>query len=154
MSIFREFKEYIMKGNALDLAIGVVLGAAFGAVVNGLVKDIIMPPIGMLLGKIDFANIYTQLNKSAVQIAPGTSLAAAQEQGAVVIAWGSFLTAVLTFVIVSFVLFLVVKGVAAAKTAIKKPTEGEVTEKTCPFCQTEIPVKATRCPHCTSQLAN
>lgn len=152
MSLFKEFKDYVIKGNALDLAIGVILGTAFGAVVNGLVKDILMPPIGMLLGNVDFTNIYTQLNKAAVNLAPGTPLAAAEEQGAVVIAWGSWITAVITFVIVAFVLFLLVKGINAAKSINAKPVEEEVTVKTCPFCQTEIPVKASRCPHCTSQL--
>lgn len=152
MSLFKEFKDYVIKGNALDLAIGVILGTAFGAVVNGLVKDILMPPIGMLLGNVDFTNIYTQLNKAAVNLAPGTPLAAAEEQGAVVIAWGNWITTVITFVIVAFVLFLLVKGINAAKSINAKPVEEEVTVKTCPFCQTEIPVKASRCPHCTSQL--
>lgn len=152
MSLFKEFKDYVIKGNALDLAIGVILGTAFGAVVNGLVKDILMPPIGMLLGNVDFTNIYTQLNKAAVSLAPGTPLAAAEEQGAVVIAWGNWITTVITFLIVAFVLFLLVKGINAAKSINAKPVEEEVTVKTCPFCQTEIPVKASRCPHCTSQL--
>ena len=152
MSLFKEFKDYVIKGNALDLAIGVILGTAFGAVVNGLVKDILMPPIGMLLGNVDFTNIYTQLNKAAVNLAPGTPLAAAEEQGAVVIAWGNWITTVITFVIVAFVLFLLVKGINAAKSINAKPVEEEVTVKTCPFCHTEIPVKASRCPHCTSQL--
>jgi len=147
-----DFKDFIARGNALDLAVGVIIGAAFGAIVNSLVSDVIMPPLGMLLGKVDFNNLYIQLNKAAVSLPKGTTLAAAQEQGAVVIAYGSFLMTILNFLIIAFFIFLLVKGVSKLSDVTKKEEVAEPTTKTCPFCISEIPVEATRCPHCTSQL--
>jgi large conductance mechanosensitive channel len=148
-----EFKKFITKGNALDLAIGVIIGGAFGKIVNSLVADIIMPPIGMLLGKVDFNNLYVQLNKAVVSIPKGTPLSVAQEQGAVVVAYGSFLMAIINFLIIAFFIFLVVKGINKLRD-LKKEDEvaAEPTTKVCPFCKTEIPLEATRCPNCTSQL--
>ena len=154
--LFEEFKEFIVQGNALSLAIGVVIGAAFGAIVNSLVQDIIMPPIGLLLGKVDFTNLYWVIG-SAEKVTPGMSLTAAQEAGAVVIAYGKFIMAVVSFLIIAFVIFLLVKGInnlkekAEAKLKLEKKEE-EPTTKECPFCATEIPVAAKRCPHCTSEL--
>ena len=147
-----DFKDFIARGNALDLAVGVIIGAAFGAIVNSLVSDVIMPPLGMLLGKVDFNNLYIQLNKAAVSLPKGTTLAAAQEQGAVVIAYGSFLMTILNFLIIAFFIFLLVKGVSKLSDVTKKEEVAEPTTKTCPFCISEIPVEATRCPQCTSQL--
>lgn len=147
-----DFKEFISRGNALDLAVGVIIGAAFGAIVNSLVSDVIMPPLGMLLGKVDFNNLYIQLNKAAVSLPKGTTLAAAQEQGAVVIAYGTFLMTIINFLIIAFFIFLLVKGVSKLSDVTKKEEAAEPTTKTCPFCISEIPVEATRCPHCTSQL--
>jgi len=144
-----EYKDFISKGNMLDLAIGVVIGGTFGAIVNSLVKDLIMPAVGLLLGKVDFANLYIQLNRSAVPLAPRTPLAAALEQGAVVLAYGSFLNAIITFLIIALAIFTLIKAIRRPKA---EAAPAEPTEKTCPFCQTAIPVKATRCPHCTSQL--
>ena len=149
---FSEFKEFITKGNALDLAIGVVIGGAFGAIVNSLVEDLIMPVIGMLLGKVNFSDLFIQLNKAAVSLPAGTTLAAAKEAGAVVFAYGNFLMAVVNFLIIAFVIFLLVKAI----NKIRKPAEvpaAASTTKTCPFCMTEIPLEATRCPNCTSQLS-
>ncbi|MBP7039573.1 MAG: large conductance mechanosensitive channel protein MscL [Anaerolineaceae bacterium] len=154
-----EFKNFITKGNALDLAIGVIIGGAFGSVVNGLVNDLLMPPLGLLLGNVNFSDLYIQLNRKAVALAPHTTLAAAREQGAVVLAYGSFLTTVLNFIIIAFCIFLLVKGIqklresAARLHKEESPQAAEPTEKLCPFCQTSIPVKAVRCPHCTSELA-
>ena len=156
--IFEEFKKFVIKGNALDLAIGVIIGGAFGAVVNGMVNDLLMPPLGLLLGKVNFSDLYIQLNRKAVQLAPHTTLAAAKEQGAVVLAYGSFLTTTLNFVIIALSAFLLIKGLQELKEGASKlkkgetPAEDEVTEKLCPFCQTKIPVKAVRCPNCTSDL--
>ena len=149
---FSEFKGFITKGNALDLAIGVVIGGAFGAIVNSLVEDLIMPVIGMLLGKVNFSDLFIQLNKAAVSLPAGTTLAAAKEAGAVVFAYGNFLMAVVNFLIIAFVIFLLVKAI----NKIRKPAEvpaAASTTKTCPFCMTEIPLEATRCPNCTSQLS-
>ena len=147
-----DFKEFISRGNALDLAVGVIIGAAFGAIVNSLVSDVIMPPLGMLLGKVDFNNLYIQLNKASVSLPKGTTLAAAQEQGAVVIAYGSFLMTIINFLIIAFFIFLLVKGVSKLSDVTKKEEVAEPTTKTCPFCISEIPVEATRCPQFTSQL--
>ena len=147
-----DFKEFIARGNALDLAVGVIIGAAFGAIVNSLVSDVIMPPLGMLLGKVDFNNLYIQLNKAVLSLPKGTTLAAAQEQGAVVIAYGSFLMTIINFLIIAFFIFLLVKGISKLSVVNKKEEVAEPTTKKCPFCITEIPVEATRCPHCTSQL--
>ena len=148
-----EFKDFIANGSAFDLAVGVIIGSAFGNIVNSLVADIIMPPIGMLLGNVDFTNLYLQLNKGAVNIPTGTSLTAAQEQGAVVIAYGSFLMTIINFLIVAFFIFLLVKGINQLRNLNKKEEVAvEPTTKVCPFCKTDIPLEATRCPHCTSQL--
>ena len=148
-----EFKEFITKGNAIDLAIGVIIGGAFGKIVNSLVADIIMPPIGMLLGRVDFNNLYVQLNKASVSLPKGTPLIAAQEQGAVVFAYGSFLMTIINFLIIAFFIFLMVKGINKLREANKKEEVAvEPITKVCPFCKTEIPLEATRCPHCTSQL--
>lgn len=149
---FGEFRDFIVQGNALNLAIGVVIGAAFGAIVNSLVQDIIMPPIGLLLGKVDFSNLYVQLTDGKFN-----SLAEAQEAGAVVIAYGKFIMAIVSFLIIAFVIFLLLRAInkarekAEAKLKVEKKEE-EATTKACPFCATDIPLAATRCPHCTSQL--
>ncbi|MEL7625335.1 MAG: large conductance mechanosensitive channel protein MscL [Anaerolineaceae bacterium] len=148
-----EFKEFISKGNAFDLAVGVIIGGAFGKIINSLVADVIMPPIGMLLGKVDFNNLYVLLNKAAVSVPKGTPLTVAQEQGAVVLAYGSFLMTIINFLIIAFFIFLLVKGINKLRDMNKKKeVPAEPTIKTCPFCKTEIPLEATRCPHCTSQL--
>lgn len=154
--LFEEFKSFIMKGNALDLAIGVIIGSAFGSVVNGVVNDLLMPPLGLLLGNVNFSDLYIQLNRNAVELAPQTTLAAAKEQGAVVLAYGNFITTILNFVIIAFCVFLLVKGIQKLKEGSSKSRKDEPTEPTeklCPFCQTSIPVKAVRCPNCTSELA-
>lgn len=148
-----ELKEFISKGNAFDLAVGVIIGGAFGKIINSLVADVIMPPIGMLLGKVDFNNLYVLLNKAAVSVPKGTPLTVAQEQGAVVLAYGSFLMTIINFLIIAFFIFLLVKGINKLRDMNKKKeVPAEPTIKTCPFCKTEIPLEATRCPHCTSQL--
>ncbi len=142
--MWAEFKKFIMRGNVLDLAIGVIIGGAFGAIVQSLVKDIIMPPIGLLLGKVDFANLF--INISGTKYA---SLAAAQEAGAATINYGLFINTVINFLILAFVIFLIVKQVNKLKAP--EPV-AEPTTKQCPFCFTDIPKAAKRCPNCTSQL--
>lgn len=149
MSIFKEFKEFVVKGNAMDLAFAVVIGAAFGAVVNSLVKDVLMPPIGLLLGGVNFSNLFIRLDAAARALPAGTTLAAAQEQGAVVMAYGNWLMTIINFVIIAFCIFLLVKAINKAK---RKPEEAPAATKACPFCKTEIAIDATRCPNCTSQL--
>ena len=148
-----EFKDFIAKGNALDLAVGVIIGGAFGKIVKSLGADIIMPPIGVLLGNVDFTNLYVQLNRADVSIPKGTPLTVAQEQGAVLFAYGNFLMTIINFLIVAFFIFLLVKGINKLRDLNKKEEVAEApATKVCPFCKSDIPLEATRCPHCTSQL--
>ena len=147
-----EFKEFITKGNALDLAIGVVIGGAFSSIVDSLVSDLIMPLIGILLGNVNFSDLFIQLNKADVSLPAGTTLAAAKEAGAVVFAYGNFITVIINFLIIAFVIFLIVKGINQLRKQEEKPVEAATT-KACPFCKTEIPLEASRCPHCTSELS-
>ena len=141
----KEFREFIMRGNVIDLAVGIVIGGAFGTIVASFVDDIIMPPIGYLLGRVDFANLF-------IDLAGGdhASLTAAREAGAPVIAYGAFINAVIQFLIVAFVIFLVVKAVNRMRRSAEEAEEA--TERECPFCLTSVPVAAKRCPACTSEL--
>jgi large conductance mechanosensitive channel len=149
--MFKEFKEFALKGNVLDLAVGIVIGAAFTTIVNSFVADIIMPPIGLLLGKVDFANLFVVLKEGKVA-GPYPSLAAAKAAGAVSMNIGLFLNAVISFFIVAFSVFLIVKSFNQLRRK-KETTPEPVTTKSCPRCLSVIPVGATRCPHCTSELA-
>lgn len=146
--MLKEFKEFIAKGSALDLAVGVVIGAAFTAIVKALVDGVIMPVVGLALGKVDFANLFLVIDEGATA-GPYRTLVAAQEAGAVVIAWGLFVNAVVSFVIVSFVVFLMVKAI----NRIRRAEVAEENLKDCPFCLTLVPDAATRCPACTSDLS-
>jgi len=147
--VWKEFKEFAIKGNAIDLAVGVIIGAAFGGIVNSLVKDILMPPIGLLTGGLDFSNKFLVLKD-----APGggvfNTAAEAAKAGAVTWNYGNFVALIINFVIVAFCIFLVVKAVNKMKQP--SPTTPPVA-KDCPACAMSIPVKATRCPHCTTELA-
>ncbi|MCE5219093.1 large conductance mechanosensitive channel protein MscL [bacterium] len=142
--MIKEFKEFALKGSVLDLAIAVIIGGAFGKIVTSLVDDVLMPPIGLLLGKVDFANLYINLSGQQWE-----SLDAAKKAGAAVIRYGLFLNAVITFVIVAFVMFLIVKQVNRLK---REPAPAEPDTRECPYCLSTIPVKATRCAHCTSTV--
>jgi large conductance mechanosensitive channel len=142
--MLKEFKEFAVKGNVIDLAVGIILGVAFGTIVSSLVNDIIMPPIGLLLGKINFSDLFINLSGTAY-----TSVKAAKDAGAATINYGVFLNTVINFVIVAFVVFLLVKQVNRMK---KEPAPAEPNTKECPYCLSAVPIKATRCPHCTSQL--
>jgi len=143
--MLKEFKEFIMRSNVLDLAVAVIIGAAFGKIVTSFVNDIIMPPIGLLLGKVDFSNLFINLSGT-----PYKSLAEAQSAGAPTLNYGLFLNTVIDFLIVSFIIFLVIR--MANRLPKPKEAAAEPTTKECPYCFTSIPIKATRCPHCTSQL--
>ena len=144
--MIKEFKQFILKGNVLDLAIGVIIGGAFGKIISSLVTDVLMPPIGMLLGKVDFSNLYINLSGG---IYP--SLAEAQKAGAATLNFGLFLNNIINFVIVALVIFLIVKQVNQLQKPAAQPA-AEPTTKECPFCKTSIAIMATRCPNCTSQL--
>jgi large conductance mechanosensitive channel len=150
----KDFRDFAVKGNVIDLAVAVVMGGAFGAIVKSIVDDIIMPPIGLLLGGVDFANLFAVI-KQGDPVGPYASLSAAQEAAAVTINYGLFLSALVTFLIIAFVMFLLVKSIAKMQALVKKEEAAlpaEPTTKQCPFCCTDIPIKASRCPHCTSKL--
>jgi large conductance mechanosensitive channel len=144
--VFKEFKEFAVKGNVMDMAVGIIVGAAFGRIVGSLVNDVVMPPIGLLLGKVDFSNLFVSLSGTAYD-----SLAAAKAAGAPTLNYGLFLNTVLEFLIVAFAVFLVVKQVNRLR---REPAPAAPTTKDCPHCLTAIPLKATRCPACTSQLTS
>ena len=143
--MLQEFKAFALKGSVVDLAVGVIIGAAFGKIVTSLVNDIVMPPIGMIIGRIDFKSLFVALNGQAY-----ASLADAQKAGAPTINYGIFLNTILEFVIVAFVIFLMVRQINRLKTPAPAPPTEEARD--CPFCVSRIPVKATRCPYCTSEL--
>ncbi len=143
--MLKEFREFAVKGNMLDLAMGVILGAAFGAIVSSLVKDVLMPPLGKLVGGVDFTDLFVVLGAGAYP-----SLKAARDAGAATINYGVFINTVINFVLVSAALFFVVKAVNAAR---RRPAPPAPTEKECPECATKIPLQARRCPHCTSAVA-
>jgi len=148
--MFKEFKAFIMRGNVLDLAVGVIIGGAFGAIIKSLVADILMPPIGLLLGKVDFANLFAVL-KLGETAGPYATLADAQAAGAVTINYGVFINTVIAFVITAFAIFLIVRSANRLKRKEEAPP-AKPTTKECPYCFTTIPIQATRCPHCTSEL--
>ncbi len=146
-----EFKAFIMRGNVMDMAVGVIIGGAFQAIINSLVKDVIMPIITLITGGIDFSEWYVSLNGEKYE-----SLAAAQEAGAATLNYGVFITAIINFLLMALVIFCIVKALnKASEKALKKnrkEEEAAPTVKTCPFCKSEIAIDATRCPHCTSEL--
>ena len=148
--MFKEFKEFAMRGNVVDMAVGIIIGAAFGTIVKSLVDDVLMPPIGMLLGNVDFTNIFITLRDGAKAAGPYASLAAAKAAGAVTVNLGVFINTVISFLIVAFSVFLVIKGMNRMKREAPPPPPDS---KECPFCFTAIPLKASRCPQCTSELA-
>lgn len=143
--MIKEFKEFISRGNAMQLAVGVIIGGAFGAIVGSLVNDIIMPILSLFTGGLDFSNFFITLDGSSF-----ATPAEAKEAGAAVIAYGNFINAIISFITIAFVVFLIVRSVN--KLQRKEEVVEEVTTKACPFCKTEIPLEATRCPHCTSEL--
>ncbi len=149
--MFREFKEFAVKVNVVDMAVGIIIGAAFGAIVKSLVDDVIMPPIGLVLGNVDFSNLYLLLRDGAVA-GPYASLAEAKKAGAVTLNYGLFINAVVSFTIVAFAVFLLVRAINRLKRQVEAPAAAEPATKECPYCCSAVPVKATRCPHCTSEL--
>ena len=144
--MLKDFKAFVMKGNVLDLAVAVIIGGAFGAIVTSMVNDIVMPPIGMALGHIDFKDLFISLNGQAYP-----TLAAAKTAAAPVVAYGQFLNTVINFLIIAFVVFIVVRAASKMQKA-QEPAPASPTTKDCPFCFTAIPIPAKRCPNCTSQL--
>ena len=149
--MLKEFKEFAMRGNVVDMAVGIVIGAAFGGIVKSLVDDVLMPPIGLLLGGVDFSDFFLILKEGAKAAAPYHTLADAKAAGAETLNIGLFVNAVISFTIVAFALFLVVKAMNKLRTEKPAPA-AEPTTKTCQYCCSEVPIKASRCPHCTSAL--
>ncbi len=152
--MLKDFKTFIMRGNVVDLAVGIIIGVAFGAIVSSFVKDVIMPPIGLVLGNVDFTNLFVVLKQGTVA-GPYPSLAAAQEAGAVSINYGVFINTIVNFLIlVAVVFFFIVRPIARMHTHQKAAEVVPApSTKECPYCYTNIPIKATRCPNCTSELA-
>jgi large conductance mechanosensitive channel len=148
--MLKEFKEFAMRGNVADMAVGIIIGAAFGAIVKSLVDDVIMPPIGMLLGNVDFANLFVVLKQGVAAAAPYASLAEAKKAGAVTINYGIFINSIISFVIVAFAVFLLIRSINRLKE--KEEAPAPVVTKECPYCASAISIKATRCPNCTSEL--
>ena len=142
--MLKEFKEFAMRGNVMDMAIGIIIGAAFGKIVSSFVNDVLMPPLGLLLDNTDFTNKFVTLQGESF-----ATLDAAKEAGAVTINYGVFVNTVINFIIVAFVLFLMIRSMNKMKRKEEEPAEP--TTKDCPYCFSQIPIKATRCPHCTSQ---
>ncbi|WP_350143492.1 large conductance mechanosensitive channel protein MscL [Haliea sp.] len=149
--MLKEFKEFAMRGNVVDMAVGIIIGGAFGTIVKSLVNDVMMPPIGLLLGGVDFSDLFITLKEGAVA-GPYATLASAQSAGAVTVSYGLFINAVISFLIVAFAVFLLIRGLNRMKREEEAPAAAP-TDKECPHCLSRIPIKATRCAHCTSELA-
>ena len=142
--MWKEFKEFAMRGNVMDMAVGIIIGAAFGKIITSFVNDVLMPPIGLLLGKVDFNNLFITLSSQSF-----ATLEEAKKAGAVTIKYGLFLNTIFDFLIVAFVIFMMIRQINKLK---KQPEPAVPTTKECPHCFTVIPIKATRCPNCTSEL--
>jgi len=149
--MFKEFKEFAVRGNVVDMAVGIIIGGAFGTIVKSLVNDVIMPPVGLALGGVDFANFFLVLKPGAPP-GPYAALAEAQAAGAVTINYGVFFNAVVSFLIVAIAVFMLVRGMNTLRRK-EEEAPAPVTTKECPFCASAIALKATRCPQCTSELA-
>jgi large conductance mechanosensitive channel len=149
MGMIKEFKEFAMRGNVVDMAVGIIIGGAFGKIVTSMVSDVLMPPIGKAMGNVNFADLFINLDKTK---GPFASLKEAKDAGVAVVAYGSFFNTVIDFIIVAFCIFLMIKAMNALK---RKPTPAPATgpiSKDCPYCLSTIPIKATRCAHCASDL--
>jgi large conductance mechanosensitive channel len=151
--MWKDFKAFITRGNVVDLAVGIIIGVAFGAIITSFVNDILMPPIGLGLGKIDFANLMVVIKDGATVAGPYDSLAAARDAGATVIAYGAFVNTIINFLIIAAaIFFFVVRPIAHMQARKKAEEPAPPATKECPFCFSSIPVKATRCPNCTSEI--
>lgn len=153
---FSEFKDFVMRGNVIDLAVAVIVGGAFQAIINSLINDLVMPFIGLITGGINFADQFIVLKVpegvDALAVEAANTAADATALGATVWAYGSFITAIINFIVMAFVIFLLVKGINKLQSIGKNEDEEDPTTKKCPYCCTEIDIEATRCPHCTSEL--
>lgn len=146
--MFEEFKKFVMRGNVVDMAVGIIIGGAFGTIIKSLVSDVIMPPVGLMLGGVDFSDLFMTLKEGAVA-GPYSTLAAAQEAGAVTVAYGLFFNALISFLIVAFAVFMLIKSMNKMQ---GEEEAAEVTTKDCEFCCSSISLKATKCPNCTADV--
>ncbi len=154
--LIKDFRDFIMRGNVIDLAIGIIIGSAFSALVNSVVNNLLMPPLGLLIGNVDFNDLFIVLRQGQEALPVGATLQMAQEAGAVTFNYGQFLTDLISFLLLALGVFLIIKGINAVEEGLNKPETvptAELTEKDCPYCYQSIPIEATRCPFCTSQLA-
>ncbi len=149
--MIKEFREFAVKGNVVDMAVGIIIGAAFGTIVKSLVADVIMPPIGLLLGNVDFSNLFIVLKQGATA-GPYATVADASTAGAVTLNYGVFINTVISFIIVAFAVFMVIKSMNRMKRKEEAPAPAPATTTECPFCYSTIAIQATRCPNCTSEL--
>ena len=147
--MMQDFKAFAMRGNVVDMAVGIIIGAAFGAIVKSVVDDMLMPPIGMLLGNVDFSNLFVVLKEGVAAAAPYASLAEAKKAGAITINYGIFINSMISFLIIAFTVFVLIKNINRLKQA---EAPAAPTTKECPYCASSIALKATRCSHCTSEL--
>ena len=154
MGMMKEFKEFAVKGNVVDMAVGIIIGAAFGTIVKSLVADVIMPPIGLLLGNVDFSNLFILLKDGAAGAGAYATIAEAQAAGAVTLNYGQFINTIISFLIVAFAIFIMIKNINKMKKEEAAPAPAAPTTKDCQFCLSAIPIKATRCPNCTSNLTS
>ena len=152
MGMMKEFKEFAVKGNMVDMAVGIVIGAAFGTIIKSLVADVIMPPIGLLLGGVDFSNLFMVLKESAEGFATYATIAEAHAAGAVTLNYGQFINTIISFLIVAFAIFILIKNMNKMKKQEEVAPAAAPTTKECQFCLTDIPINAKRCPNCTSNL--
>jgi large conductance mechanosensitive channel len=150
--MLKEFREFAMRGNVVDMAVGIIIGAAFGAIVKSLVDDVIMPPIGLLLGNVDFSDLFITLKQGAAAAGPYATLELAKKAGAVTLSYGAFFNTIISFVIVAFSVFMLVRGMNKLKRQQEAAPAAAPTTKECPHCLSTIPIKATKCAHCTSNL--
>jgi len=149
VGMMKEFKEFAVKGNMVDMAVGIIIGAAFGTIIKSLVADVIMPPIGLLLGGVDFSNLFIVLKEAATGAAMYTTIAEAHEAGAVTLNYGAFINTIISFLIIAFAVFILIRNLNKMK---KEKPAPDPTAKDCPYCFSSVPIKAVRCPHCTSSL--
>jgi large conductance mechanosensitive channel len=150
--MFKEFRQFAMRGNVVDMAVGIIIGGAFGTIVKSLVDDVIMPPIGLMLGNVDFTNLFVVLKQGTKAAPPYTNLAEAHGAGAVTLNYGQFINNIVSFIIVAFAVFLLVRTMNRLQQRLEHQADQEATTKECPYCMSVINIKATRCPSCTSEL--
>ena len=150
--MLKDFRDFIMRGNVIDMAVGIIIGAAFGTIVSSIVNDVIMPPVGLVLGNVDFTNLFAVL-KQGMPPGPYASLADARAAGAVSINYGVFINSIVSFLIVALVLFFLIRAFMHARSRLETKREAAVTTKECPYCLSQVPLKAKKCAFCTSELA-